>query len=83
MPGLFHLACVFWVHPCYSTYQNFILFFLKAGADPIVGHTTFHLPTHQLTDLGVVCTLEMMLLKLLRAAFVHLRVQTLASSSFL
>lgn len=42
----------------------------SARADPIAGHTAFYLATHQLTGLGVVCTLAMMLL-LLGAAFVQ------------
>lgn len=45
--------------------------FLKAEIDAIVGHTTFYLATHQLTDPEVICTIGM-LLELLGAAPVHL-----------
>lgn len=37
----------------------------------MAGHTALYLATHQLTGLGVVCTLAMMLLLLLGAAFVQ------------
>ena len=33
MPGIFHLACVFKIHPYRNMYQNFI---------PFYGHMVFH-----------------------------------------